>query len=471
MVKLDAFTREYGQSFEVPTDRALGLSALTERAKIVRQGAETYLQVGLQAIDREAPRRPPLNVCLVIDRSGSMQNEQKMEYARRAAVQVLQSLADTDHVAVVAYDDVVDILAPATPAANRGPIIGRIENLAPGGSTNIHAGLKAGYAELRKNASGDTLNKLILLSDGRVTAGIADTNSFARLTAGAFDESDIETTSIGMGLDYDEALMMAIAREGKGNYHFIREAAAIGDILHDELEELTQIVAKAVRLRIELAEDVELLSILGSRELEEEEVEAVKRTERVQDERIRRELGIIADREDIEDEPGIKMMIPQFAMGTSHVVMLQIEVPPGRGTREIADVHLKYKDLIFAENREQTESATIEYTGSQDASYASIRQPVKKNELGFRTGEALKAAAALLQRREFGKAAEVIDEQMAVLGVAAQEWNDRDLDRDGELLAAYRQVIADAGTQIASNPELGDYLVKSLTYSAYQRTH
>jgi hypothetical protein len=165
------------------------------------------------------------------------------------------------------------------------------------------------------------------------------------------------------------------------------------------------------------------------------------------------------------------MMIPQFAMGTSHVVMLQIEVPSGRGTREIADVHLKYNDLIFAENREQTESATIEYTGSQDASYASIRQPVKKNELGFRTGEALKTAAALLQRREYGKAAEVIDEQMAVLGVAAQEWNDRDLDRDGELLAAYRQVIADAGTQIASNPELGDYLVKSLTYSAYQRTH
>lgn len=437
----------------------------------MRLGGETYLQVGLQAIDREAPRRPPLNVCLVIDRSGSMGATGKLEYARQAAAQVLTSLADGDTVAVVAYDDRVEVLARAQKAAGRNSIIRMIEGLGPGGSTNIYAGLEAGYRELRKNLSSDTLNKLILLSDGQVTAGVADPNEFARLTAASFDEDDIETTSIGMGLDYDEELMMTIAREGKGNYHFIREAEAIGDILHDELEQLTQIVAKAVRLRIELADDVELLSILGSRELEEEEVAAVKRTERVQDERIRRELGITRDREDIEDEPGIKMMIPQFAMGTSHVVMLQIKVPPGGGERAVADVHLKYKDIIFAQNQEQTETATIEYTGSQDASFASIRRPVKKNELGFRTGEALKAAAALLQRGEYGKAAEVIDEQMALLGVAAQEWNDRDLDRDGELLAAYRQVIGDAGTQIASNPELGDYLVKSLTYSAYQRTH
>ena len=471
MVKLEAFTREYSQSFAVPTDRGLAVSALTERAKIVRQGGETYLQVGLQAINREAPERPPLNVCLVIDRSGSMSDAGKLEYARQAAVQVLKSLADSDTVAVVTYDDTVDVLAPATKASNRGSIIPKIEDLTPGGSTNIHAGLENGYAELRKHLSPQTLNKLILLSDGQVTAGIADPNEFARLCAGAFDGDDIETTSIGMGLDYDEQLMMAIAREGKGNYHFIRGAPAIGDILDDELEQLTQIVAKAVRLRIELADDVELLGILGSRELEDEEVAAVKHTERAQDERIRRELGITADREDIDDEPGIKMMIPQFAMGTSHVVMLQIKVPPGRGTREIATAHLKYKDIIFARNREEAAEATIEYTESQDAAYASIRQPVKKNELGFRTGEALKVAAALLQRGEYGKAAEVVDEQMAVLGVAAQEWNDQDLDRDGELLAAYRQVIADAGTQIASNPELGDYLVKSLTYAAYQRTH
>ncbi len=470
MVKLEAFSREYSQSFEIPTDQAMSLTAETEQAKIVRGGGNTFLQVGLQAIKREAPRRPQLNVCLVIDRSGSMMDEGKMEYARRAAMELVDRLAETDTVAVVAYDDRANVVVPATTARDKGSIRDRIARLGPGGSTDIHSGLEAGYAEVRKNMGAESLNKVILLSDGMVTAGIADPNSFARLTAGAFDD-DIETTAIGMGLDYDERLMMTVAREGKGNYHFIRDAATIGDILHEEMEELTQVVAKAVRLRIKLADDVELIRVLGSSQLEDEEVERIKTTERAQDERLRRELGITTDREDIEDEPGIKMMIPQFSMGSSHVVMLEIKVPPGSGTRTVADVYLKYKDIVFRTNRDIETKATIEYTPSRETAVASIRQPVKKNVLGFQTGEALKTAAALIQRGKHGRAAEVIDEQMVLLGIAAQEWRDADLDRDGELLAAYRDVIAGMGSEYAADPELGDYLVKSLTYSAYQRTH
>jgi hypothetical protein len=68
---------------------------------------------------------------------------------------------------------------------------------------------------------------------------------------------------------------------------------------------------------------------------------------------------------------------------------------------------------------------------------ASIRQPVKKNLLGFETGEALQKAAALIRSGQAGEAAKAIDEQMVVVGVAAQEWKDPDLDKDGALLAAY----------------------------------
>jgi len=469
LVKLEAFTREYSQAFPIPTDRALALTAQTERARIIRSGDRTFLQVGLQAIKREAPRRPALNICLVIDRSGSMGSEDKMQYARQAAIEVVKRLADSDTIAVVAYDDTVDVAAAATSASNRQAVIDRIAALEPGGSTDIHAGLEAGYAEVRTHLDAEAINKVILISDGEVTAGIDDPAAFARLTAERFDEG-IETTAVGMGLDYDEALMMTIAREGKGNYHFIREAETIPGIFREELEELTHTVAKALRLRIRLADDVELVRVLGSAVLEEEDVEAVKRTEQVQDERIRRELGITADRGDLDDEPGIKMMIPQFAMGASHVVMLQIEVPPGSGSRSVADVYLKYKDIVFRTNRDEHAQVTIEYTDTQDASVASIRQAVKKNVLGFETGEALQRAAALIERGEHGEAARVIDERMAVLGVAAREWHDEDLNRDGELLAAYREVIAGLSGDYAGDPELGDYLVKSLTYSGYQMT-
>ncbi|MEA3400171.1 MAG: VWA domain-containing protein [Armatimonadota bacterium] len=469
-VKLAAFSREYSQPFKIPTDRALSLTAETERANIISDGGKTHLQVGLQGIKREAPRRPPLNICLVVDRSGSMGDEDKIGYARKAAVEVVNRLAESDTIAVVAYDDRVQVLVEATKARDKQAIRDRLASLQPGGSTDIHAGLQAGYAQVARNFDAEAINKVMLLSDGMVTAGIADPSAFARLAAGKFDEG-IETTAVGMGLDYDEELMMTVAREGKGNYHFIREAAAISDIFREELEELTHLVARALRLRIKLADDVQLIRVLGTTALEEEQVQAAKRTERTLDERVYRELGITTDRQEIEDEPGIKMLIPQFVMGDSHVVMLEIKVPPGSGSRTVADVYLKYKDLVFPANREAHAEVRIEYTGTEGASVASTRWPVRKNMLGFETGEALKRAAALIGENKPGEAARVIDEQMAVLGIAARKWRDADVDRDGDLLAAYKQVIAQMDTRYAGDPELGEYLVKSLTYSAYQRTH
>src|SRR5262249_39713150 len=77
-VKLEAFARNYGQAFPIPTKEALSVTAETERAKIIQQGDKTYLQIGLQAMKGELPKRPPLNVALVIDCSGSMMEENKM---------------------------------------------------------------------------------------------------------------------------------------------------------------------------------------------------------------------------------------------------------------------------------------------------------------------------------------------------------------------------------------------------------
>jgi Ca-activated chloride channel family protein len=468
-VKLETFAGQYSQAFAIPTKTALSLTAETERGKILTKGGKTFLQVGLQAIDREAPRRPALNICLVVDHSGSMADEGKMEYARSAAVEVVNRLAATDTISLVAYDETPKVLAPAQKAKSKEALRDKLRALQPAGSTNIYSALEVGQQEVRKHLDPEAINEVILLSDGQVTAGVSELGAFGRLVAGMFDEG-IQTTTIGMGLDYDEELMMAVAREGKGNYHFVRDAASINDILQDELQDLTHVVAKALRLRILLADDVKPLRVLGSAEMDEDAVAAAKKTEKIIDERVYKELGISADRQDIEDEPGLKLVIPQFYMGDSHVVMVEIEVPKGKGSRKIADVYLKYKDIVFRKNQETQQPVKIEYTTSEKAMVASIRQPVKKNILGFRTGEALQKAAALIQRGSYGEAAKVIDEQMVVLGVGAREWKDPDLDKDGELLAAYREVIGGMGTRYASDDALGEYLAKSLTYSAYQRT-
>jgi Mg-chelatase subunit ChlD len=469
-VKLEAFSRSYVQAFPIPTRTALNLIADTERGKIVEEGDHTYLQVGLQAIQGEAPRRPPLNIALVIDCSGSMGSEDKLEYARAAAISLIDRLRRDDVVSVVTFDDSAQLLVPAQPVGDTARLKDRIAALTPGSGTNIYDGLRLGYREARKYAGREGVSRVILLSDGEVTAGVTDPAAFQRLAAAEVDR-EIQTTTVGMGVDFNEELMLAIAREGKGNYHFIKDGADTRQVFAQELEELTHVVARAVRLRIRLAEGVGLVRVLGAAVLDAAQTRQVKAEEKQIDRKVYEELGIAADRQRDEEEPGIKLLIPNFYRGDHHIVMLEVAIPRGRGRRSVAEVFLKYKEMVARANREAKAAVTVDTAPDRAAMIASIHRNVKKNLLGFQTGEALTEAAALVSQGRIAEAVRKIDERMVVLGVAAREWRDRDLDRDGSLLDRYKMVLA----QLQESPRLasgdfGQYLRKSLTYSGYQLT-
>jgi Mg-chelatase subunit ChlD len=469
-VKLEAFPRNYAQAFPIPSRTALNLIADTERGKIVQEGDRTYLQVGLQAIKGEAPRRPPLNIALVIDCSGSMGQEGKLEAAKAAAIQLLERLHPNDVLSVVTFDDGAQLLFPAQTVGDVASLKGQIAALTPGSGTNIYAGLRLGYEEVRKGASREGVSRVILLSDGEVTSGVTDPAEFQRLAAVNVDR-EIQTTTVGMGVEFNEELMLSIAREGKGNYHFIRDGADTQTVFARELEELTHIVARAVKVRIRLADGVGLVRVLGATALNSAQTRQVKAEEKKIDRKVYEELGIAANRQKDEEEPGIKMLIPNFYRGDHHIVMLEIAIPRGRGTRKVAEVFLKYKDLVARANREAKAAVDVEYTGDRAEMIASINRNVKKNLLGFQTGEALTDAATLIGQGRIGEAVRKLDERMVVLGLAAREWQDRDLDRDGQLLDRYKLVLA----QLRERPHLaggdfGQYLKKSLTYSGYALT-
>jgi len=467
-IKLAAFSRDYSQAFPIPTKTALNLSADLERTRLLQEGGKTYLQVGIQGIQREAPRRPPLNVALVLDRSGSMAEEGKLEFVKQAAQRFVEGLNRQDTLALVVYDDTAQTASSAAPVTNKARLKQIIASLTPGGGTNIYEGLQRGYREVSKQAHGEAVNVVLLMSDGQVTVGIHDPNAFRNLASQHFD-NDITTTTIGVGLDYNEDLMLSLAQAGHGNYHFIKDGSSIDRILKQELQELTHIIAKALKVRIVLDEDVDLVKVFGATRLSEEERRAVRAEEKKIDRKIYEELGIAPDRQK-DQEPGLKMFIPHFFLGDSHVIMLEIRVPPGRGTRHVADVSLKYKDLVFRQNREPQVHVTLGYTDRKAEMIASIQRPVKKNLLGFQTGEALMAAARLIDAGRTAEAARVINEQMTLLGVAAREWNDRDLDREGQLLARYYEVLREIGSRNIASSDVGRYLSKSLSYSGYRMT-
>ncbi len=140
---------------------------------------ENHLRIALEGFPLPDPaKRSPVNVAIVIDRSGSMLGD-KIQNARRAAIQAIDRLRDDDIVSVVAYDTGVEVLVPATRASDREEIKRRIETIKADGNTALFAGVSKGAAEVRKFRDDKYVNRVILLSDGLANIGPASPSNSA----------------------------------------------------------------------------------------------------------------------------------------------------------------------------------------------------------------------------------------------------------------------------------------------------
>lgn len=441
-IRLEAFDDLGRLPYPVPADEAVGLHAELERARVLTGGERVHLQIALMARRGEAPPRPRMDVRLVLDRSGSMHGE-KWTNAIAAAHQLIDRLQPGDTFGLVSYADDASLdLAPAR-MSDRRAAHAAVDRLTPGGGTNIEAALRMVDAHApRRRAMNDVL-LVVLVSDGVATIGQTNAQELGAIARRSFDAHGALTTSVGLGTDFDEDTMMSIAREGSGSYHFVRRPGDIGGILTDELEERAQAVAQALRLRVELAEGVVATRVYGSRVLEEREAAQVRATEVATDRRLARELGITRDRHR-DEERGMRIHLPTFRRGDQHVVLMELEVPPGTRADSLATVTLDYKDLLSRGNRTARAEVNAEHTRDREAATASTRRAVKRTVLAFAAGDALTAAARALERGDVRGAREQIAERQRVLEAASGLWGDRALARDAQLLGRYDQVIANA---------------------------
>ncbi len=235
----------------------------TDRAVLPAGGPhKTVVKITLDAPPAPSNiERPPVNLALVLDRSGSMGGS-KIERAKEAAIEALRRLGPGDMFSVVIYDHNVQTIVPAQNARNLEWIESRIREIRPGGNTALFGGVSQGAAEIRKNLNSNYVHRIILLSDGLANVGPSTPEDLGRLGAALIKEN-ISVTTIGVGTDYNEDLMARLSQKSDGNIYFVESSVDLPSIFAAELGNVLSVVAKKVKLTIEVPEGVTPLKIIG----------------------------------------------------------------------------------------------------------------------------------------------------------------------------------------------------------------
>jgi Mg-chelatase subunit ChlD len=224
---------------------------------------EAVLQIGFAtAFANERTDLRPLNLSLVIDKSGSMAAEDKMSRVKESLRKMVAQLRPDDIVSIVVFDSEAKVLCPSVRVGNGYRLKRAIDSITADGSTNLHGGLMLGYKEAQKNFEKDSTNRVILLTDGIANVGTTDPKTIA-VESSEYNGQGIDLSTIGVGIDLDRELLRTLSKQGHGLFHFVADAHDIKKVFVKEVQSLISPVARRVNLEVEFDSNLEVAKVFG----------------------------------------------------------------------------------------------------------------------------------------------------------------------------------------------------------------
>jgi Ca-activated chloride channel family protein len=251
------------------------------------------------------PQRRPLNVALVIDRSGSMAGA-PLKYALKAAVDFVDRLVPDDRLSIVVYDDAVDTLLDAQLVTDKEAIKRIIQGVRAGGITNLSGGWLRGCELVAKHKTDKHVNRVLLLTDGQANHGVTNP-AILISTAAKKAEEGITTTTLGFGSHFEEDLLIGMARAAGGNFYFIQSLDDAADVFGIELDSLKAIAAQNLTVTLTPLAPAEIADVLS-----------LARVEPQDGGRLVLHLGDVHENED--KLLGLQLRLPALATGNYHLL-------------------------------------------------------------------------------------------------------------------------------------------------------
>ena len=324
------------------------LSAKADRSHIRAQASSArYLLV--EAIAPVAPARTdrmPVNVALVLDRSGSMAGESKFPLARQAVKQALQMLRPEDRFTLVTFDTEIDVVARSAHATpeNKRRALDALAGIEPRGGTDLFSGWMRGCEQVAEWVSDDVITRALLLTDGQANHGETDRDVLAR-HASELRRRGIATSTFGVGDDFDERLLRDLAHEGGGHFYFIEQPAQIPDLLTSELGEALEVTVRRAVLTVELP-----------RGATAEPLNRFRFTHAAGDRELRVELGDLASGQEVVAV--VRVQFPRGELGDRSLVRISLGADDALASLDSAEVSFTYAS--HAENDRQPRDVDVD---------------------------------------------------------------------------------------------------------------
>ena len=381
-----------------------------DRSAVLKgQRTERFVTLTLTAPDNLGENfRRPVDLAVVMDASGSMSGRGKIDYAKRAAKLLATSMEQDDTYSFVTFSDDATTVVPATAVYEPKAIHQAIDRVLEGGGTNIYAGLQKGASEVKRSVRPEQVGRLVLLSDGKATAGITDPVALERFVS-TLASSGVTVSAVGLGLEYNEDLMSRLADVGGGTYDFVDDPKELSKVFTDELDRTAAVVARDVRVRVTVPEGVELLDV----------------------------IGWDAER----DAEGWSVRIGDVYAGNSTKVVARVAIDGSRAVTGIgATATATYDDLVHGDQREERDEAVLDVTNSSQTVATSVNRDRAASASRAWGNWHLEKSARAYQSGEVDKAKDLITASNAILHDASIEFDDAELQEDAENSLHQKQV-------------------------------